>query len=109
MTREELEIKIQEIRRYKAMAEEATNIQKSIEAEVIAWMTSEQLDTAMSDTAKITFKDQSRTTLDRKALEEVLGEDLKPYEKTTTYKVLRIKQPDRGSNFPPSFLKEQKR
>ncbi|MFR6365978.1 hypothetical protein [Gallintestinimicrobium sp.] len=91
MTREDLEIKIQEIRRYKAMAEEATNIQKSIEAEVIAWMTSEQLDTAMSDTAKITFKDQSRTTLDRKALEEVLGEDLKPYEKTTTYKVLRIK------------------
>ena len=91
MTREELEIKIQEIRRYKAMAEEATNIQKSIEAEVIAWMTSKQLDTAMSDTAKITFKDQSRTTLDRKALEEVLGEDLKPYEKTTTYKVLRIK------------------
>ena len=91
MTREELEIKIQEIRRYKAMAEEATNIQKSIEAEVIAWMTSEQLDTAMSDTAKITFKDQSRTTLDRKALEEVLGENLKPYEKTTTYKVLRIK------------------
>lgn len=91
MTREELEIKIQEIRRYKAMAEEATNIQKSIEAEVIAWMTSERLDTAMSDTAKITFKDQSRTTLDRKALEEVLGEDLKPYEKTTTYKVLRIK------------------
>ena len=91
MTREDLEIKIQEIRRYKAMAEEATNIQKSIEAEVIAWMTSEQLDTAMSDTAKITFKDQSRTTLDRKALEEVLGEDLKPYEQTTTYKVLRIK------------------
>lgn len=91
MTREELEIKIQEIRRYKAMAEEATNIQKSIEAEVIAWMTSEQLDTAMSDTAKITFKDQCRTTLDRKALEEVLGEDLRPYEKTTTYKVLRIK------------------
>ena len=91
MTREDLEIKIQEIRRYKAMAEEAPNIQKSIEAEVIAWMTSEQLDTAMSDTAKITFKDQSRTTLDRKALEEVLGEDLKPYEKTTTYKVLRIK------------------
>lgn len=91
MTREDLEIKIQEIRRYKAMAEEATNIQKSIEAEVIAWMTSEQLDTAMSDTAKITFKDQSRTTLDRKALEEVLGEDLKPYEKITTYKVLRIK------------------
>lgn len=91
MTREELEIKIQEIRRYKAMAEEAANIQKSIEAEVIAWMTSEQMDTAMSDTAKITYKEQNRTTLDRKALEEVLGEDLKPYEKTTTYKVLRIK------------------
>lgn len=91
MTREELEIKIQEIRRYKAMAEEATNIQKSIEAEVIAWMTAEQMDTAMSDTTKITYKDQNRTTLDRKALEEVLGEDLKPYEKTTTYKVLRIK------------------
>ena len=91
MKREELEIIIKVISRFIALAEEATFILKSIEAEVIAWMTSEHLDTAMSDTAKITFKDQCRTTLDRKALEEVLGEDLKPYEKTTTYKVLRIK------------------
>ena len=40
--------------------------------------------------AKIPYKPQSRTTLDKEKLTEVLGEDLKPFEKTTSYNVLRV-------------------
>lgn len=91
MTKQELEIKIQEIRRYKAMAEEAANIQKSLEQEVISYMNENHLDTEITDTAKITYKEQSRTSLDKERLTEVLGDDLKPFEKITSYMVLRIK------------------
>lgn len=87
----ELEEKVAEIRRYKAMVEEATSIQRSIEAEVIAYMVENGLDTEITDTAKITYKLQSRTTLDKEKLTEILGEDLKPFEKTTSYNVLRVK------------------
>ena len=38
MTKLELEAKIEEIRKYKAMVEEASNIQKALESEVIAYM-----------------------------------------------------------------------
>ena len=91
MTKTELESKVQELRKYKAMAEEASNIQKSIEAEIIAYMSENGLDTEITDSAKITYKPQSRTTLDKDKLTEVLGEDLKPFEKVTSYNVLRIK------------------
>ena len=91
MTKTELESKVQELRKYKAMAEEAANIQKSIEAEIIAYMNENGLDTEITDLAKITYKPQSRTTLDKDKLTEVLGEDLKPFEKVTSYNVLRIK------------------
>lgn len=91
MTKQELENKIQEIRRYKAMAEEAANIQKALEQEVISYMNENHLDTEITDTAKITYKEQSRTSLDKERLTEVLGDDLKPFEKVTSYMVLRIK------------------
>ncbi len=91
MTKTELEAKVQEIRKYKAIIEEASNIQKSLEAEVIAYMAENEIDTEITDTAKITYKSQSRTTLDKEKLTEVLGDDLKPFEKTTSYNVLRIK------------------
>lgn len=45
----------------------------------------------ITNTAKITYKPQSRATLDKAKLTEVLGDDLKPFEKVTTYSVLRIK------------------
>lgn len=45
----------------------------------------------ITNNAKVTYKSQSRTTLDRKKLEEDLGESLKPYEKVTFFSVLRIK------------------
>lgn len=91
MTKAELEKKVEEIRRYKSMAEEATNIQKALEAEVISYMNELGLTEEFTDSAKITFKEQSRTTLDKKRLEEDLG-NLAEYEKVTTYKVLRIRQ-----------------
>lgn len=90
MTKAELEKKVEEIRRYKSMAEEATNIQKALEAEVISYMNELGLTEEFTDSAKITFKEQSRTTLDKKRLEEDLG-NLAEYEKVTTYKVLLIR------------------
>ena len=90
MTISELESKVQEIRRYKAMAEEAAEIQKSLEAEVINYMVENNIDTEITDSAKITYKSQTRATLDKKRLEEDLG-SLEEYTKVTAYNVLRIK------------------
>lgn len=90
MTKKELEAKVEEIRKYKAMIEEASNIEKALEAEVISYMNENNLTEEITDTAKITYKSQTRATLDKKRLEEDLG-DLTEYEKVTSYKVLRIK------------------
>ena len=91
ISKSELEKKVEEIRKYKAMAEEASNIQKALEAEVISYMKENDLTEEFTDSAKITYKPQSRTSLDKERLTEVLGEDLKPFEKVTSYNVLRIK------------------
>lgn len=91
LSKSELEKKVQELRSLKAMAEELENEVKSAEREIIDYMTENGIDTEITDTAKITYKPQSRTTLDKDKLTEILGEDLKPFEKITTYSVLRIK------------------
>ena len=62
-----------------------------MEYEVISYMKENELTEEITNTAKITYKPQSRTTLDKEKLTEVLGDDLKPFEKVTTYSVLRIK------------------
>lgn len=90
MTKSELEKKVEEIRKYKAMAEEASNIQKALEQEVISYMNENNLTEEFTDSAKITYKEQTRSTLDKKRLEEDLG-SLEEYTNTTTYSVLRIK------------------
>ena len=90
MTKQEVEAKVQEIRKYKAMAEEAAEIQKSLEAEIITYMVENEIDTEITDSAKITYKPQTRATLDKKRLEEDLG-SLEEYTKVTKYNVLRIK------------------
>ena len=90
MTKKELEEKIEEVRKYKAMAEEASTIQKALEQEIISYMNENNLTEEFTDSAKITYKEQIRATLDKKRLEEDLG-DLSEYEKVTSYKVLRIK------------------
>ena len=48
------------------------------------------LDTEITDSAKIIYKSQTRSTLDKKRLEEDLG-SLEEYTKVTEYNVLRIK------------------
>lgn len=90
ISKADLENKVQEIRRYKAMAEEAANIQHSLEAEVIAYMVENNLTEEFTDSAKISYKSQIRATLDKKKLEEDLG-SLEEYTTVTQYNVLRIK------------------
>ena len=87
----ELESKVQELRSLKALKEETENALKAIEREIISYMVENGIDTEITDTAKITYKPQSRTSLDKEKLTEILGDDLKPFEKTTTYNVLRVK------------------
>ena len=91
ISKKELNEKVESIRSLKALKEELENELKAIENEVISYMTENGLDTEITDMAKITYKPQSRTTLDKEKLSEILGEDLKPFEKTTSFKVLRIK------------------
>lgn len=90
MTKKELEEKIEEVREYKAMAEEASNIQKALEQEIISYMNENNLTEEFTDSAKISYKEQTRKSLDKKMLESKL-EDLTNYEKVTSYKVLRIR------------------
>lgn len=87
----ELESKVQELRSLKTLKEETENELKAVEREIISYMVENGIDTEITDTAKITYKPQSRTSLDKDKLTEILGDDLKPFEKTTTYNVLRVK------------------
>lgn len=91
ITKAELEIKVQELRNLKAMKEELDNELKAVECSIIAYMTENEIDTEITNTARITYKPQSRTTLDKEKLTEIFGEDLKPFEKTTSFNVLRVK------------------
>lgn len=91
ITKSELESKVQELRSLKTMKEELEGELKAVEREIISYMTEKEIDTEITDTAKITYKPQSRTTLDKTKLSEILGDDLKPFEKVTSFKVLRIK------------------
>lgn len=86
----ELEKKVQELRNLKTMKEELENELKSIEHQIIEYMTENELDTEFTADAKITYKPQTRTTLDKARLEEDLG-SLEEYEKKTSFNVLRIK------------------
>lgn len=91
ITKNELENKIQELRGLKSMKEELENELKAVEREIISYMVENEIDTEITDTAKVTYKMQSRTTLDKDKLKDTLGDDLKPFEKVTSFKVLRIK------------------
>lgn len=90
MTKKELENKINELRSLKALQRETADEANAIEVEIIDYMKENNLDTEITDTATVTYKSQTRRTLDKKRLEEDLG-DLTDYEKVTTYSVLRVK------------------
>lgn len=90
MTKLELEKKVQELRGLKAMKEELENDLKAVEFEIISYMTEKGIDTEITDTAKITYKPQTRATLDKKRLEADLG-SMEEYTNVTEYNVLRVK------------------
>lgn len=83
--------KIWEVRNLKTLKEEVENELKAIEHEIIDYMVEHAIDTEITETAKVTYKPQARTTLDKDKLTEILGEDLKPFEKVSSFKVLRIR------------------
>lgn len=73
MTKKELEAKVNELRQLKSLKEEIENETKAIENELIAHMTSNHLTEEITDSAKITYKLQSRVVLDKDKLTEILG------------------------------------
>ena len=91
ITKNELENKVQELRELRAMKEELESEVKAVERDIITYMTENAIDTEITDTAKITYKPQSRVTIDKDKLKEILGDDLKPFEKVSCFNVLRIK------------------
>lgn len=90
IVKSDLEKKVQELRSLKAMKEELENEVKAVERQIIEYMTENELDKEVTDSAVITYKSQTRETLDKKRLEEDLG-SLEEYTKVTSYNVLRIK------------------
>lgn len=90
MTKAELEKKVQELRGLRAMKSELEDEVSAVERQIISYMTEKGIDTEITDTAKITYKPQTRETLDKKRLEEDLG-SLEDYTKITSYNVLRVK------------------
>ena len=91
MTKKELSQKVDSIRSLKALLEETNNEIKALENEVVAYMKDNNLAEEFTDSAKITYTSQTRTSLDKAKLVEIFGSDLKPFEKVTSYNVLRIK------------------
>ena len=91
MNKAELEQRIQAIRSLKALKEETENELKALENEVISYLNENNIEEEFSDTSKITYLLQERRTLDKDKIREVIG-DLSPFEKVTTFRVLRIKQ-----------------
>lgn len=90
MTKQELEAKVKEYRELFTLAEEAKDALEAVKREISNYMVENDLQEEITSTAKITLKEQSRETLDKKRLEEDLG-DLSEYIKTSVYNVLRIK------------------
>ena len=90
MTKAELQKKVDELRELKAMKEELENEVKETERQIISYMAEHEVTEEITDTAKITYKEQSRESLDKKKLEERFG-SLAEFTKRTTYSVLRIK------------------
>lgn len=87
----EIEATVKEIRELKAMKEELENQLKSLENEIINFMSETETTELIGGNFKATYKEQSRVTLDKNKLSEILGEDLKPFEKVSIFSVLRIK------------------
>ncbi|MFR0989734.1 MAG: hypothetical protein ACLSF3_11670 [Anaerobutyricum hallii] len=91
INKDELSNRVAEIRNLKAMKEELDNQLKSLEFDVISFMKETEQSEYIGTDFKVTYKPQNRTTLDKRGLQDILGDDLKPFEKVATYNVLRIR------------------
>ena len=80
-----LETKIREYREYKRLAEEAQAAADSIADELKAAMQEAGQDKMTVGDYKLTYTESKRETLDKKRLEQDLG-DLTEYTKVTFYK-----------------------
>lgn len=92
ITKKELDSKVQEYREMKTLLEQVQNEVDAIKAEITLYMVENEIDTEITVDGKVTYKDNSRSSFNEDALKEALNtQDLKPYKKTFTFKVLRIK------------------
>jgi len=80
-----LEAKIREYREFKRMAEEAQAAADSLADEIKAAMTEAGENKMIVGEYRLSYTDTKRETLDKKRLEQDLG-DLSEYIKTTFYK-----------------------
>lgn len=90
ITRKEMDSLISEIRQLKAMKDELEENLKALESEVTEYFKVNEVTEVIGNDFKATYKPTTRETLDKKKLEEDLG-DLSEYMKVTTYSVLRIR------------------
>lgn len=91
-TKQELEQVVQELRGLKIMREELDNEVKALENSIIAYMTEHELDTEMTSDSKITYKPQTRETVNKDEVKKLLSEaDYQRVSKVSVYNVLRIK------------------
>ena len=84
-----LETKIREYREMKRLAEEAQAAADSLADEIKAAMNEAQESKMIVGEYKLSYTDTKRETLDKKRLQEDLG-DLTEYTKTTHYKVFKV-------------------
>ncbi|MCL1986622.1 MAG: hypothetical protein FWG64_01430 [Firmicutes bacterium] len=96
MTAQELQGKLREFKEYSRMIEELEDLKDSVADIIKAYMTEtgeSKLITGESKLItgeyKVSYTDQKRETLNKKRLEQDLG-DLSEYTKTTQYKALRV-------------------
>ena len=91
-TKQELEQIVQELRGLKIMREELDNEVKALENSIIAYMTEHELDTEITTDSKITYKPQTRETVNKDEVKKLLSEeDYQRVSKVSVYNVLRIK------------------
>ena len=84
-----LESKIREYRELKRMAEEAQAMADAIADELKAEMSAAGQEKLVVGEYKLSYTEAKRETLDKKRLQEDLG-DLSEYTKTTHYKVFKV-------------------
>ena len=89
MTNHEMEAKIKEYREMKRLAEEAQAAADSLADELKAAMTAAGESKLIVGEYKLSYADAKRETLDKKRLQEDLG-DLSEYTKITFYKVFKV-------------------